>query len=129
MSRCEECQCPTHILTYVEEVGLVCDDCRLFFDENPELGEEKGMIEIKKGLPELTPTNSNFRRGRSAADELAKAGPGHHTVTEFPIDGKEDLNSFVGGCQYVCKQHDTLKVVRRTDRNAGIMKVYVINEA
>lgn len=88
------------------------------------------MTEIKKGIPELVPSNSNFKRGREAANKLAEAGPGHHSVTEFSIEeGKEDLNSFVGGCNYVCRKHgDTMKVVRRTDRTKGIMKVYVIND-
>ena len=86
------------------------------------------MTDIKKGIPELSSINSNFKRGRKAASELAEAGPGHHSVTEFSLaNGKEDLQSFVGGCQYVCKQHGSMKVVRRTDKTSGVMKVYMIN--
>ena len=86
------------------------------------------MTDIQKGLPNLTITNENFKRGRKTAYDILDAGPGHHTMVEFNVEDKEDLKSFINGCRYIAKSHDTLKVVRRTDKDVGMAKVYVINQ-
>jgi len=86
------------------------------------------MTDIQKGLPDITSTNDNFRRGRQAASDLVNAGPGHHTVTEFTPEQRDDMRSFSNGARYVAKENSTIKVARRSDKNSGMIKVYIIHE-
>ena len=86
------------------------------------------MTDIQKGLPDINTTNGNFKKGRGAAFALLNAGPGHHTVTEFGTDQTEDMKSFSNGARYVAKQNPTIKVARRLDKGAGVVKIYIINQ-
>ena len=51
------------------------------------------MTDIQKGLPNISNTNGNFKKGRDAASDLINAGPGHHTVTEFGPEQAEVLET------------------------------------
>lgn len=87
------------------------------------------MTEIHKGIPDFVGPNANFKRGRQAANDIANAGPGHHTVVEFDIrENPDDIKSFLGGARYVQRNHSTIKVARRTDSKSGVIKVYIIND-
>lgn len=86
------------------------------------------MTDIQKGLPNISNTNGNFKKGRDAASDLINAGPGHHTVTEFGPEQAEDMKSFSNGARYVAKQNPTLRVARRLDKGAGVVKIYIIHE-
>ena len=86
------------------------------------------MTDILKGIPQLTPTNENFQLGRKAATDLVNAGPGHHTVVEFDQTQANDLKSYTNGARYVAKSNSTIKVARRSDKQHGVIKVYIINE-
>lgn len=86
------------------------------------------MTDIQKGLPTISTTNENFRRGRQAASDLVNAGPGHHTVVEFTTEQTNDMKSFSNGARYVAKQNSTIKVARRADKDSGLIKVYIIHE-
>lgn len=87
------------------------------------------MTKIEKGIPEITSANGNFKRGRKVASDILDAGPGHHTVVEF--DEREDdadVHAFVGGARYTVREHPNMKVARRTDKETGIIKIYIINQ-